>query len=653
MSIISFFKNLIDPTPTHEVQKTSTTNQVAQTQKVKRKDNVPMVREESLNSKKNVDSTEIQDRTSNNRHKIYTKIAKLCVDYRMSMEDVKKAKLLENIAGCSEEELAKKSDAEINECIQALEHTLKYRSWKLPWQDRDIDDINKIAKHARDRLIYTKTSDRGWLGEMFRKSSSLEKELKSAGYSNDEQGVISYFHNMYTELIKSGKSKDEAYAEMLNKFGKLLIDTDDPIQKELLTAGISKLKADNRVVASRLSMTSCGANSKSRQSVARGLSKHYEDISCSADANGEYTSQSDNIEISGISFGNMSEEDVNNALVRMDERKTEIEQKLKNGVPLTKEEEHYQACACSSQYAGALVGSAQNENLTDRNETLRQIDENLEQHGLRDEVYKLADDYLKSNQGSNNTITAQEFKKTMDNATNGAYSKVLSQNSSSNDVETKTSKSDNKKTESNDAEVDNVTAQKSGAKDKRNTKTTLATNNNVSTSTQTKTLRENNTSARRKTSSERLLVDIPTKTKSQTVSSSSATTSEQVVTTGSNPSLDIQKCKTSEDCKDFIKQYGDATFVKETYSNNNADKTTVKIAERYYDNMSASRQELILKGLLSSKAVEKLLANTKSGALKSIENINLSSYNATQEKNKKIEEIKKQKGEDTQDICFA
>lgn len=425
MGIMSWISQKIDSavTTVKEWVAPESTSKVSATEKPKPKENVPMVSEETQAAQKNEDKVEIKSKTAES---VYKQIEEICAEYKMSMEDVKKAKLLEGILGCSTEELVKKSDEEIKTAIEALQFTLSWQSWVLPFQSRDMDDIKEIMGNANKKYIALKTG-RGCWSDMVRWSTPLADRLKDAGYNEvNKENVERYFEDLIRDAIATGDKEKicEAYTEALKTFGDILNDTEDANHKEILTAAISKLQASARAMAAELSITSCGNNQEAKACVARGIASNYVAMSCTADALGERPSADDNTKISITAFQHMTEEDSIAALKETKEYNDALLDKIQNGEPLTEEEEFYLNSARVSYYSGSIIGACLNVTYPSPDNILNTIDTDTGELGIRSEVYSAAASYVANNQDSL-PITTQQFSKKVDKATNGNYTAVL------------------------------------------------------------------------------------------------------------------------------------------------------------------------------------------------------------------------------------
>lgn len=446
MGLLDYLNRAVDKvvTTVTEFVTPQSTSEVSKTQKPK--ETVPMVSQKTQEAQKNEDKVEIKTKTADS---VYKKIEQMCVDYKMSMEDVKKAKLLEGILGCSTEELTKKSDEEINKAIEALQFTLSWQSWVLPFQSRDIDDIKEITVNANKKYIALKTG-RGCWSDSLRWSKSLEDKLKDAGYNEvTKENVESYFESLISGAIasKDPEKISEAYTEALKTFGDLLNDTTDPAHKEILTSAISKLQASVRATAAELSLTSCGNNTSAKSCVARGIAKNYRAMACTADAFGERTDATSNIKISQMAFQNMSEEDSLAALAETKDFNKALEAKIQNGENLTEEEQYYCNNVRTNYYAGAMVGASCNTNYSSPDNVLNTIDTDTADLGIREQVYATASNYVNSNQDTL-PITAQQFTQKVNKATNGNYTSVLEngeQTIGTNSAKSKINNEDSKK----------------------------------------------------------------------------------------------------------------------------------------------------------------------------------------------------------------
>ncbi len=424
MGLFDYINRAIDTVVT--TVKEAVTPQEVQKVSSPQKETVQMVSQETMANEKNEDTVNIKNKSIDS---IYKQIDELCDDYRMSMEDVKKAHLLETIAGCSSEELTKKSDEEIKSYIDALKFVLKWQSWKLPWNDRDIDDIKDIAKKANERCIYLQTGG-SFLGNLFRSNKTLSERLKNAGYNEPTpENVQEYFAGMIAEAVKTGDTKkiQEAYDDALKTFGEILIDTHNPQEKALLTAAIAQLEAGKRNLATKLSILSCGDNNEAKAVVAKGISDNYRTMTCKADELGNYTSDKDNIEMSQRAFQHMTEADSLAALAKNKAYAQELANKVERGEELTPEEQRFLSSVNVSYYSGAMIGSMCNMTYSNKENVLYTIDNDTSELGIQSQVYSTAANYVKGNQSSL-TITTKAFTQAMDKATKGNYSAVLSGN---------------------------------------------------------------------------------------------------------------------------------------------------------------------------------------------------------------------------------
>ncbi len=435
MGILGFIGEKIDSaiTTVKEWVAPEGTAKVSAASAAKPKENIQMVSKETQKAQKNEDTVKIKTKTADS---VYKKIEELCAEYKMDMKDVKEAKLFEGILGCSTAELAKKSDKEIEQAIEALKFTLSWQSWVLPWQNRDIEDIKDITLNANKKFVALQTG-RGCWSDMFRFSSSIEDRLKKAGYDSvTKENVESYFRSLISDAIatRDNEKIKEAYDEALKTFGDILNDTKDPLHKEALTAAIGELQASKRALAAQLSITSCGNDTKAQQATARGLAGNFRAMTVTKDALGERTSQDDNISISKTAFQYMTEEDSLKALAETKNYNQTLAAKIQNGETLTEEEEYYINSVRCTYYAGSMIGASCNQNYPTPDNVLGQIDTDTADLGIQSEVYSMASAYVDSNQNSL-TITSQQFTKTVNNATGGNYTNVIT-NSNANRITT-------------------------------------------------------------------------------------------------------------------------------------------------------------------------------------------------------------------------
>lgn len=423
MGLLNYISKAIDTVTTtvKEWVAPQSVSEVSSTQKPK--ETVQMVSKETQEAQRNEDTVEIQTKTAD---AIYKKIEELCVDYKMSMEDVKKAKLLEGILGCTTEELAKQSDEDIDKALEALQFTLSWQSWKLPFQSRDMEDIKEITLNANQKFIALKTGRSCW-SDQLRWSTPLADRLKDAGYNEvTKENVEKYFESLISEAIASGDKEKigEAYTEALKTFGDLLNDTQDPQHKEMLTAAISKLEASVRATAAELSIRSCGNDNEARLGVARGIASNYRAMACSTDALGQRTTSDDNTKISQIAFSNMSEEDSLAALAETKAYNNALAAKVQNGEPISEEDKYYLDSVRIDYYSGAIVGSSYNKNYPSPDNVINTIDSDITELGIQEPVYAATANYVNAHQDSL-PITVQQFTQTVNRATGNNYTTVL------------------------------------------------------------------------------------------------------------------------------------------------------------------------------------------------------------------------------------
>ena len=477
MGLLNYISKAIDTVTTtvKEWVAPQSVSKVSSTQKPK--ETVQMVSKETQEAQKNEDTVEIQSKTAD---AIYKKIEEMCVDYKMSMEDVKKAKLLEGILGCTTEELVKQSDEDIDKALEALQFTLSWQSWKLPFQSRDMEDIKEITINANQKFIALKTGRSCW-SDQLRWSTPLADRLKDAGYNEvTKENVEKYFDSMITEAVASGDKEkiNEAYTEALKTFGDLLNDTEDPQHKEMLTAAISKLQASVRATAAELSIRSCGNNNEARQCVARGIASNYRAMACTTDAYKERTTSDDNTKISQIAFSNMSEEDSLAALAETKAYNNALAAKAQNGEPISEDEKYYLDSVRIDYYSGAIVGSSYNPNYSTPDNVINTINTDITEQGIQEPVYAATANYVNAHQDSL-PITVQQFTQTVNRATGGNYTTVLENcpNNGGTYVVNRNSSTNNKASKNNQTNAPtNKGADNSQKADSTDTTTTKAEN---------------------------------------------------------------------------------------------------------------------------------------------------------------------------------
>lgn len=556
------------------------------------------------------------------RDQVYKLIEELCVRYNINPQDAKDAMLLETIAGCTTEELGKKNNEELEKIIRAFDNALPFRIFS--WGNKDINYVKDIAKKANKKYIDSQTGIGTWsntvrdIKHLFGVDTGVKATLEDNGFSITPEGIEDYFDSMMKDAIASGdKEKIQEKCDfVLQKYGELLNDTEDPYQKEILQAAISRLEAPKRAMAAKLSIASCGNDDKAKQAVARGISKHYEEISCKADALGQYTSDDDNTTISHTAFANMTEEDSMIALGRMNSRRKELETKMAKGEELTEAESRYYNNAQLSQYAGAMTGACCNSYVENPSTILSTIDRDTAEFGIQQEVYSRAASYAEAHQNEL-PMTPAQFTATVDKATGNNYTKVL------NDVK---------------AGVPEVrpSQTQTGAKTQETPKEQNKNNNKQGTVTKTESNKpENRSSARvtnpveRRTSTQ---TSTTTKTNATAFDRTSAEISAETVTNPSTTKREFSKEKLNtaisqgvEKVVEYQKTYdiSDIQLTQEILNSTTASSSLQDWALEKFKRMNTALKKLTFPGIHNEENLKKaaLMMNPED-----LKKMNMTSY---------------------------
>ncbi|MBQ7764516.1 hypothetical protein IJ384_04000 [bacterium] len=317
----------------------------------------------------------IQTRTINQINSIEELYKKILKDIEIDLEEAKSKQLLESILGCSTEELLQKYNSDpasfnlVVKCIKDASDTF----W--PWSEKSIEEI---ATDANEAYISEKTNGSKF-GQMWFnlfKSDSLLKELgidENATLDDKKLAVKAYYEEKYLgDMSKlSEEEKTDRYEKAFTAFGKFLNKYKSAEEKALLAAVIEDLRSTSRGVAVELTLASCMNDKKTVQTVAKSIEDCREAIVSNVDALEEIMTAEDATEIANTTFKNMSEEDANNALNKMQARGQEVNARLnelltkKEAGTLTVEEQKELAKLSNylvSGYSGAVTGAVYNEN---------------------------------------------------------------------------------------------------------------------------------------------------------------------------------------------------------------------------------------------------------------------------------------------------
>lgn len=406
------------------------------------------------NSQETGNQDKIQTDIEKKRNAIYEKIRNICEEYRINLQEAKDNQLLERIAGCSKEELVKKNDNELNTIVKALKGALGITGdWEWFWNDRDVNDINKIAKDGNQRYVLEKTGgskiNQFWFN--LKTKGTLAKQLESKGYlskdcTNQEElkeGIKSYFKNEYLGNIETleNNEKLEKYKDALKAFGNFVNKYNTPEEKSIITSVIVELQASSRKLAAEVAIASCGIDKKAKATVAKGIESERINIATQKDALGKTLTKEDAVATADLTFKHMSKEDATEALENMKEQEVTLQEELaellekerkgtitKDELTRLEELKQIEDLYVIAGYTGASTGSARNENYSknDKTEILNTINKDIAELELEEEVYTEIAEYVKKHPEFSDKAKS-EFIELLDKTSEGKFSETIAE----------------------------------------------------------------------------------------------------------------------------------------------------------------------------------------------------------------------------------
>lgn len=626
------------------------TQQVSEVKSLPEKKNTETIPIAGENKEKPVDKVEIK---SNSRDKIYNRLADFCEEYRIKLEDIKKAELLENIAGV--DDISTLSEEEISRVFIALKDSLGITGhWKAFWEDRNIDDVLEIAKDANRRYINNKTGGGFW-GQLWHDITTSESLKEAIGYKegdNFEAKLQEYFKENYLKGIENlpEAERAEAYRDALKKFGYFMNNATD-LDKKALIAVIRLLRAQDRANAANISITSCGKNKHARSKVAESIEEKRFEIVTEKDAFNERPNQFDSAEIADLTFSNMDEEATAKALDNMttksralSSRIDEINKKKANGT-ITQEEaiELAQLEASFNNYtkagySGALIG-IQNNSLCSqslKSSATKQIFEDAQKQGILDEVSNIAIKYL-----SNNNKLSADTKANITNTLNKAIVSYNNESTSINsDNKPKTEKMKNNRDYSRESEEITIASKNNSKPDATDINKKAYKDNTFTYSKSLTEAKQQQNQINRQYSTNSIQKD---KVNPFTPSENNKNTTLTAIKNADMAT--VIKEMGFEGFSKKIESNGATKAVSEVYNNlkdiNN--KAVVLEAEKLYKTFDASRQADVLR-FVGNEGLNELLKITSVEALKMLQGETFSNYWATEQvRNAVIEATEKDK----------
>lgn len=410
--------------------------------------------------------------------------------------------LIQKMTGKSYEDLLKLSQTDYNNLTVGLELILKscIVNGKI--------DNSKLEKAIKDYSIASKT---GWsLKGFYEQQQNVKKStitqrlietncLDKAIDPNDpnydskmEAAIEKFFEKTLLSRINKNTSqaqREQIYKAQIQTFGRLLVNTPDGRDKELLGAAIDKLYRSNILSATKAGIDAM-ETTEAKANFARLVNKDYEKIVTTASDYEEdvYMNSKDAQGLAHVIFENLNADDVNKSIVDMKDKALAfylknketlaiIAKKTDNQEKLTPEEEAIKRESENlyhARYAGAISGIACSTNSTVREERkplLQTVTTDAYTIGEKAgndfyrEVIEQVSAYVEEHHEIL-TMSKDDFEKLMNEVTEGNYSVIVEDkakgtrtelkapSAANNKVTTQTVTADVKNTVSNDKNTD-------------------------------------------------------------------------------------------------------------------------------------------------------------------------------------------------------
>ena len=578
--------------------------------------NVPVGQGSSVDNSQvsvNQNNNQSQPQTKRTAKELYNAVAPKLAQYGINLSEAETLALLERVAGCRQEVLLNLDNTEIQKHLQCLEAALK----KLSKNGAEID-INALGELANDYNIAIHT---GWTIEGFEKAQSkgqesLKERLERVypGKSMEEALELyftAYFDSVIADKIKNAKTPEEKEQiikqeklRQLQDFGKLLANSSDE-EMAYFKEAIKSLYANNKIKGFDALVKSLDSQ-EARTKFADSCSpKYIKELASTPDRFGDY---SDSDEIAGITNiiareqslegRNEFHKEFNEKAVEFFEKNKDaikvINEKIKNGEELTPEEQelrnkiinYYQAVT-----EGEFTGTASNLNLnnderknlllTINNDTYS-INENYDNSFYR-EVMQNVSEYAEKHPEAL-AMSPDDFVKLMDEVTSGNYTTVV--NDVANGTVTELAQPQEPKSSATNASSTEVVTQPDFGVERREVPVNTKTSVTELYQEQTPIVNTHRTSN---------VEDTP------------------VLSTTKQDIVSITRAGGIKAFCNFVKNNGASQAVVEVYNNFNKINQAVKsYAEKMYNMLNHSRQELVLRSVASSSVsgFNELLAQT-------------------------------------------
>ena len=336
----------------------------------------------------NGSNNQVETTTVRSEAQVNNVLDNIAKQFNLSRNEV--TNIIKSMTGKTFEDLLNLETAEYNKLTKGLELILK---------DCVIDnkiDADILQQAIRDYSVATQT---GWSLEGFYnqqknvKKSSIQERLIATGClegpldpndPNYEQKMEVAIENFFQKTLLSKinentpqKERERIYKGQLQTFGRLLVNTPNGRDKELLGAAIDKLYRSNIVSAAKAGLQSLDSE-EARANFAGHIDYEEAVMTESEYETGVLMTRDDAKELAQLIYGNVDIEELRKDMEEMREAAetffseynqniAEIEEKIKNGEKLTEEELYIirqRDVLYTDRYSGMITGVAGNNNST-------------------------------------------------------------------------------------------------------------------------------------------------------------------------------------------------------------------------------------------------------------------------------------------------
>ncbi len=621
--------------------------------------NVPVTQIESSDNSQlsiNLDNPlEPKTQTKRTTKELFNSVSSLLKQYGISLSEVETLALLERIAGCKQEVLLNVENVELKKHLGCLEAALKKQGKK----GAEIN-LEKLAKLANDYNIVIHT---GWTIEGFDKynknvkKSTIQDRLIATGCLSDEldvndpnytskmeAAIEKFFEKTLLNRIKANtpqKEREKIYKGQLQTFGRLLVNTPDGPDKELLGAAIDKLYRSNIIPAAKAGLISMNTE-EAQANFAKYIDLREAITTESEYEQGVYLSEDEAKELSNLRYSYMSAKDIKEELPALREEAIEFFDKnkdalieinrklesLKNNpnlkpedilskeeIALLREKNNLH----TARYSGAITGigssvnssviESRKELLTTINSDAYNISETCNNNFYR-EVMQNVNEYVEAHPEAL-AMSKEDFINLMDEVTSGNYTTVANDIANGTETELAKPKAPISNSNNTNSEPENVQG-KLGFGEKENPVSLNPSKNSVQTLYNTQTTNVT-----------------PTIVVSKNENEKPAHTNNDILTSIKENGI--------KGFNSYVESNGPFKVVLEVYNNlgNISNQGVIILAEKLYGMLNPSRQESVLRQVNSAAGFNNLLDQTSDKVVLNL-NTNFTSYYANQQ----IEEAK-------------